>query len=494
MSRLAARRAVGAVLLLAVACAGGPLGRVQGPVGPKADGPLTVWVGPSPTLHPHAANPQVTAALFAPMVATDPVTRLPLWGPDVPRALVDDIASDDLRRWQLRIKDGWTWHDGSPVTAEDVARGWRAAVDAGLPVASTLFDIRVRDKSTLSFSLSAPYGQLPALLASPAFLPLPALHEQDPEAYALAPVGTGPFRITNRTAALLELEAFPAAPGGPPASPVIRVSLDPVPSPTTQLAVGPDGVAPPGSQTRTATLAVPGRQLAYLGLPLADARYADLDVRRALSLALDRQQLIDDAGPEGAVPADRLVGPGLARAPEVTCAACAHDPQAAREAWPGEPEGPLTIWFAAGAGNEDLVNAIAGQWRDALAVQNIQLASLPAGDLFDRLDDGEVSGPFRLTWAADLPSPSRVLQPLFGEAGTANDFDLDPTVADDPLDDADLTQDLGAATGAYGMAEQRVLDELPLIPLWFSVVTATSAEGITVELDGQGLLDWAAVS
>lgn len=480
-----------AALLVALAGCGTPSSRLATDAAGKA--PLTVWVGPTTSLHPHATNPHVTAALFAPLVAVDPVTHLPAWGDRAPTALLQELRSSDLQRWDLEIKEGWTWHDGTEVTAADLARGWTAAADAGLPITSTVADVQVRDKTTLSMALTAPYGQLPALLADPAFLPLPVLAEEDPTRFADAPVGNGPFRLAGRDADTLLLEAH----DGPqvPALGLSRVALarTATPDPGDEVVALPDGVlGTPRGGDRPGEVTGPGRLLAYVGLPLTDPRYADVEVRRALSMALDRSALVALLdGP--AVPADRLLGPGMARADGVSCDACQHDPDAAAALWPAPLEGPLTIWFATDADHEPVVDALAESWSTVLGVDDIQLASLPAPDLIDRLQQAEVSGPFRLSWAADVPSPSRLLEPLFGPRGAGNDFRFRSDAVADLLAEADAAAASAEALDTYGQVEAAVLDEMPLIPLWFSTVRVLIAADVSVALDGMGRLDWTAL-
>ncbi len=487
------RLGVALVLLLAATACSTTLAREPAAVSSKDPLDLAVWVGPSPTLHPHRANRQLTAALFSPLVVVDPESRLPTWGPDVPGALLESVSSEDLRRWDLGVKEGWTWHDGSPVVAEDVARGWQAAIDAGLPIVSTITDIRVRDKTTLSFALAAPYGQLPALLADDAFLPLPPMALADPARFAEAPIGNGVYRLAGREGDTLLLDAVPDHPAGAPATGRLLAVRTDEPSVEQQVVVVPDGVLElPGDAERDRVLRAPGRQLAYLGFPLTDPRFADPDVRVALAQAIDRDALVDLLPEGAAVPADRLLGPGMARSDGPVCMACAHDPARAAALW-APPVGPLSIWFVADAGHDAVIDAVAGAWSTVLGVDDIQLATLPAEDLLGRLAEAEVPGPFRLTWAADTPSPSRLLEPLFGPRGSANDFRYRAEGVADALAAADLERDLERALEAYGVVEQQVLDDMPLVPLWFSTVGVAMDGDVTVEVDGRGLLDWASL-
>lgn len=454
---------------------------------------LVVWVGPAESLHPHRAPAHLTSALFSPLVVSDPVTRLPSWGSDAPGALLQSVRSSDLRTWSLEIKGGWRWHDGGPVTADDVVRGVEAAVQADLPLASTVVGVEAAG-STVTLRLSAPFGQLPHILGHSTFLPLPPLATSSPSQFAAAPVGYGPYRLAGREGQAYELTAV----AGHPLADRVEVAraivqLTDAPDAAADLAIGADGTPADllTSVSRREVLHLPGRQLAYLAFPLTDDRYAEVDVRRSLALALDLPAIAAAAGGEGTLPADRLVGPGFARAAEVVCDVCTHDPERAAELWPDDLDGPLTIWYARGVGHEPLIDAVAAAWSRVLGVGDIQLAELPADDLIARLAETQVSGPFRLAWQADVASPSRLLEPLFGPRGSANDGRYRSDVVQRALREAGLERNLERALDAYARAEQAVLADVPLIPLWHSTVPVAARSDLAgVVFDGEGRLDW----
>ncbi len=462
----------------------------SGVVGDK-DPTLQVWLGPAGSLHPHVTSPHLAATLFPPLVHTDPDTRLPSWGPEAPEALMQSISSADLRRWELTIKAGWTWHDGTPVTAADLERGWRAAMAAGLPLASNLSDVRARDDVTLAFSLAAPFAQVPQLLAHPTFVALPSLADDDADGFARDPMGYGPLRVAARQDDTLTLEAVAGHPlGDRVVATVVRVSLAAAPGVEDDVVVGADGdlvpPAGPADGSRTQLLRVPGRQLAYLGIPLTVPGFADPDVRRALSAAIDRERLATDLMDGAVLPADRLVGPGLARDPETVCRWCRQDAQLARSLWPEEPPS-LTLWFAGDGGHEPVIRAIAEDWRDVLDARGIELASEPGTAFLDRITTSGVEGPFRLTWQADVAASVRVIEPLLGPRGTANDVRYRSTALADLLVAAGRERDIPTAQKLYGAAETLVLDDMPLIPLWFSTVPVSSRPQVRgLHLDGEG--------
>ncbi|QDQ99512.1 ABC transporter substrate-binding protein (plasmid) [Tomitella fengzijianii] len=113
--------------------------------------------------------------------------------------LAESLRADDAdTRWTLTLRDGPEFSDGTPVDADAVAwsiaryvekkgthaQVWQASVDA-----TTVLDPR-----TVQFTLSRPWAEFPALLASgPGMIVAPSsVHGDD-----FTPVGAGPFTVAE---------------------------------------------------------------------------------------------------------------------------------------------------------------------------------------------------------------------------------------------------------------------------------------------------------
>jgi len=138
--------------------------------------------------------------------------------------VAETIKSDDSVTWTVSLRDGWTFHDGTPVTAESFVDAWnytayspnaqagsyffgniagygdlQAPVDdagepTGEPAATELSGLTVVDDTTFTVTLSAPFAQFPVTLGYNPFFPLPQAFFDDPEGFGSAPIGNGPFR------------------------------------------------------------------------------------------------------------------------------------------------------------------------------------------------------------------------------------------------------------------------------------------------------------
>ena len=249
---------------------------------------------------------------------------------------------DGRRTLRFTLIRGLRWHDGAETTARDAAFTLDAARDpaTGFPRASalaTLTGAEAPDDSTLVVRFSAPQADVPAILAE---LPIAPAHllASVPRAdlrrhpFGREPLGNGPFRFAGRRPGQRWVfernDEFPAALGGPPR--LRRLVVAVVDEATTKFAglvsgeLDVAGISPP-----MAPLVARDRALRVLEYPLllstglvfnpSRPPFDDARVRRAVSLSVDRQRIIDvalagyGAAAAGGVPPDNPLA--LAAAP-----------------------------------------------------------------------------------------------------------------------------------------------------------------------------------
>jgi peptide/nickel transport system substrate-binding protein len=186
-------------------------GPVQVP-GASPGGTVTVLThdGLQGTLDPtDASEPDVVSVMSG--LITRSLTQYRYDATSHQMALVPDLATDLGRHndnytiWEFTLRHGARFEDGSRVTTPDVVRGVRRCLrDRRLPVspcrATGLRSVSVRRYSAseaLRFRFTRPFPDLPYLVASPAFGPVPARAAADPTAYAEHPLATGPYRIQS---------------------------------------------------------------------------------------------------------------------------------------------------------------------------------------------------------------------------------------------------------------------------------------------------------
>ena len=123
----------------------------------------------------------------------------------IPAAASDYTISDDAKTYTFILRDGITFHDGTPVTIEDVKYSIDryAEIQGESSAFSSLVDsVEVQDDKTLVVNLKESYSE---------FLPMMtiAIIPQSNEDPAGNPIGTGPFKYVSYTPGQnLELEKY----------------------------------------------------------------------------------------------------------------------------------------------------------------------------------------------------------------------------------------------------------------------------------------------
>lgn len=122
-------------------------------------------------------------------------------GEALPRLATAWEASDDGLTWTITLRDGATFNDGDPVTADDVVATFDAIIgDDSISPAKSAFAgildaVAAIDDSTVTFALARPFSDFPRLLAGSNTGILPADYE--PGTWLDNPVGAGQFLLED---------------------------------------------------------------------------------------------------------------------------------------------------------------------------------------------------------------------------------------------------------------------------------------------------------
>jgi peptide/nickel transport system substrate-binding protein len=215
------------------------------------------------------------------------------------------------------LRDDVRWHDGQPVTAEDVKFTFDMAKDpevASLLASAYLAPVEsatVLNPRTIRFRFAYPHAQA---LEDFWWAPVPRHLLEGVTAADMAnapfnrnPVGSGPYRFrewrANDRLVLERNEDYPEGLGGPPDAE--RIVFRIIPEPATmltelltggihiQMNLEPDQVQRVEQTDGVEVHSAPGTTLFYLGWNNQRAPFTDARVRRALTMAIDRQEIID---------------------------------------------------------------------------------------------------------------------------------------------------------------------------------------------------------
>lgn len=153
--------------------------------------------------------------------------RLMVWNPVAevfePKLAESLKANADNSVWTLKLRDGVTFSNGDPLTAEDVAftlglHKNPATRSVAMTDAMQVAETRVVDPLTLEITLVSPWAGFPAMFAGTVgeVIPKKAYEAADPQAWASNPIGAGAFTLAKYTPDQeVVLEPNPNYYGGP---------------------------------------------------------------------------------------------------------------------------------------------------------------------------------------------------------------------------------------------------------------------------------------
>lgn len=467
------------------------------------------------------------AQIFDGLVALDA-------GLNVVPALADTwTISRDGRTYVFHLRDGVRFHDGSPLTADDVVFSIKRLLDParskhsvgasylevveGAPDymagrSKDLRGVRAISPSSVEIVLSRPYISFLEVLAMDdlRIVPRSYIETRGEAAFRRAPIGTGPFKLGRWTRSELHLDANPSYFGGAPYLDEVTILF---PDPAE-----PDGgngrflrketdIVEPSSDALPRLRADPTVEihryqelsLSFLGLQSGLPPLNDRRIRLAIAHAIDRKALAA-ISPATRREATGILPPGLpgySPTPKVPD----YDPEASRRllAQAGHPGGrgipPIVMWVSRSATTESArTNAVLRANLAAVGLDlQVRKASWP--ELSARVADNDAPA-FQIGWVADLPDPDSFLRTLFEPGGSANYFGFLDRGAAAALEAGAREMNPVERARIYRGLERSILDAAPLVPLFHTVgmiASRTYVHGFKPGPMGIGAVDLAKV-
>jgi peptide/nickel transport system substrate-binding protein len=252
--------------------------------------------------------------LFMPLIRYDEDLQAVPWLAE--RVDTARISPDTLEI-TFHLRRDVFWHDGQPTTAHDVVFSFERMTNPATAFPNMEgFDLYAReaelvDDHTVRFRLQQ-HAEFLDIWYQTAIMPAHLLRDVPPEQlvqhpFAYEPVGNGPFRFVRRVAGqewVYEANPdFPAALGGRPY--LDRFVYRVVPEPTTlltELLTGrsdvflsllPHQTEAVRNSPQADVVAFPFRQWVWIAWNTRLPMFASAEVRRALGMAIDREQLVE---------------------------------------------------------------------------------------------------------------------------------------------------------------------------------------------------------
>jgi peptide/nickel transport system substrate-binding protein len=308
-----------ALLLAAPACSG-----PEASLPPAAETLRVVLRSDPATLDPLVSNTTVSATVAAQIL--EPLVDLDASLRPVPRLAVEWAREQGGKAWRFRLRSGVRWQGGGELAPADVAATLARALDPGTPSLGfrSLFAGAGAVEIPGPLVVRVPFGPpSPISLFSWRQLPiLPEAASRDPQQFARHPRGSGPYRLLAwrpQEWILLERNDDWWA-GAPPIRYLLFRIIPDALTASRALQLGEVDIAPVryADQARARQGRAPFRILEYdplivyvvvWNLRPADTLFADARVRRALTLAFNRQAFADKVRRGTARPAATLYPP-----------------------------------------------------------------------------------------------------------------------------------------------------------------------------------------
>jgi len=474
---------------------------------------LRVGNGGEPlTLDPHRYNlnleEKILADLFEGLTAHDAAGRI------VPGAAESWTTSEDGLTWTFRLRENARWSDGEPVTAADFVFSFRrlldpataaslayflyaidgaAAVNAGsMPVEHLA--VRARDTHTLEVRLAEPFPFLAERLIYPTGYPVPRHVVEKLGDDWVKPgnmVTNGAFVLTEwqpqgfvrarksahfRDADAVQLDSityYPTADRNAAYNRYRSGELDLI------------GDFPPGEiawlerEMPEHVHVSPLLSIMYLVFNVTRPPLDDARVRRALSLAIDREIITGRVLESGEVPSVSFVPPMVEKYTSDVSSRTV-DPGSARallaEAGYGEANPlRLTLRYIAGADSKKVQVAIAAMWK-AIGVETaLHHAELNAHFADLRQGNFQVA---QAGWFGEN-NPEHYLELLMSNTGDVNYGRFADAEVDALMARAKRTASLDARLALLRRAEVAALEIDPVVPLYAVTIRSLVKPNIT---------------
>jgi oligopeptide transport system substrate-binding protein len=429
--------------------------------------------------------------VFSGLVSFDPYLNL------TPELAESWQVSPDGKVYTFHLRENAKFHDGRPVTAQDVIYSWERAASPALQsdtVLTYLGDIvgvremnagqaehiaglKALDDHTLEVTIDAPKPYFLLKLTYPTAFVLDQANVGSGDEWFRAPNGTGPYKLTEwRRFEQITYEANPDFYLGKPSVPYVIVKL--YSGVGIRLYEASDIDITGVSSYSAGRFLDPGEPLhgelisgvnlctGFVVYDVTRPPFDDVKVRQAFSMAFDREKYIDVVLSGRALPATGIFPPGLPGF-NLGLRGLPYDPVRARQLLAESKYGnslPPIVYTDSGLGSSvgADVAALAQMWKQALGVE-ITVENLEPNYFYEKVLAGQHGQIFGGGWCADYPDPENFADVLFHSGSAQNTSNYANPELDALLEAARVEQDVPKRIAMYQQAEQIIVDDAPVL-------------------------------
>ncbi|WP_121832381.1 ABC transporter substrate-binding protein [Streptomyces sp. S1] len=448
----------------------------------------------------------------------------------------ESVTTTDSKTWTVKLKPGWTFHDGTPVTSKSYVDAWNwnanvknamglnswfadikgfeklsPAEEGAKPTSDKLDGLKIVDENTFTIELSKAVPYFGHKLAYIVFAPLPDAFYKDTKAAGQKPIGNGPYKFKSwdhkKQIEIVRYDDY-KGPNKAKNGGVVFKNYTTLEAAYEDLKSGNVDVlrqlAPKDLPVYRQDLGDRAVDQAYSAVQtMAVAFYADQwskpkqvdpKVIQGLSMAIDRATITKTVLQGTREPATGWVAKGVLGYQPNAVDVTKFDPAKAKElikAGGGVPGNKISIQFNADGGHKEWVDAVCNS-----ITQSTGVACVGDGkpdfqaDLTARKNK-QVKSFYRSGWVLDYPVNANFISDLFRTGAAGNQGGFSNKELDAKIAKADSAATLDESVKQYQAIEKDLVNYMPSIPLWYYKVNAGYSEkvsGVAYGQDGDPIL------
>lgn len=436
--------------------------------------------------------------------------------------------NEDATTYTIKLKKGWKFTNGEAVTAHSFADTWSFAAnvknaqktasrfstikgydelqDPNVDPKATLSGLSTPDDYTLVVELNKPDSVFPTKLAHQSMFPLPSVAFKDIKKFGQAPIGNGPYKFKSwshdkniivvpnkdykgsRKVSNKGIEYRVYTNEDSAYSDVLSGNLDvmdQIPQSAVKTFRQDSGVIAYSQAGSSFQSFIIPERLEHFG----NDEEGQLR-RQAISMAIDRDQIVKKVYSDTKTPATDFTSPLVpeyVKKLEQNGSNLKYNASKAKELWKKanaiKPwSGNFRIAYNADGGHKEWVDAVCNQIKNTLDIDAAGEPYATFSDVRNQVTNRTIKTAFRAGWMLDYPSAEDYLNPLYASSSAdghgSNDGDYKSAEFDKLLNAALAQTDVKKRTEDFTKAQEVLAKDLPVIPLWNDNVAAVSATNV----------------
>jgi oligopeptide transport system substrate-binding protein len=476
-----------------------------------------------PTNSTEVNGSEVLASLFYPLVNFDAKNE-----PELVAA--QSIKPDKNNKvWTITLKPGFTFSNGEPVTSDNYIDAWNygsygpngqlasyyfsriqgyaemqpvdpdgdGPLKAKPPTATKLSGLKKINDLTFSVTLSEPFAGWESVMAYDCFYPLPKAAFASPGVIAKgfedAPIGNGPFKMKGKWQHDSQIQVTKVADFKGEVPKVDGITWKIYQDQTAEYAdlvagnvdvqtqIPIESLSSASSDLGSRFQKSPNSAFQFIGFPTFLKGFQDPRVRRAISMAINRQEMTDQIFLGSQTPATSFVSPVVAGYRPDTCGDnCEYNPTKAKQLYTAA-NGPksITLAYNVDGGHKAWIDAMCNQIKASLGINCVGDGEPKLADLLNKVEKKQDVGLIRLGWVMDYPLMEDYLGPLYTTGGSSNYYGYSNPAFDSLVKEGSEAKTPAESIKKWQEAEDILAQDMPVIPIRFGENVFGYSEKVT---------------